>query len=313
MNVNQLRYFVELYKVRNFSNAADNLSISQPALSLQIQKLEEEFGYHLVERSRKPLGITPEGELFFEKAVKIIQMVEELDQLSFEIEEEIAGSIRIGIIPTLSPYLIPLVIDLLKDKYPDLKIEVVELITEDILTQLNYNELDAGILSTPVKAQNVIFQPLFYENFYLYVSDKHKLFAKEEISQAEVDTGQLWYLTEGNCFQNQVNAVCSIPSFEASEINFRYISNSIESLKRIVETQGGMTFIPELATLNVPSEFEDLIKNLNDPVPYREISLAYLKTTGVKKLVKAFVDVLLESIPHRMKIRPSTQPLNTNL
>ena len=313
MNINQLKYYIELYKVRNFSKAAANLSISQPALSLQIQKLEEEFGYHLVERHVKPLGISPEGELFFEKSVEIIQMLDDLDQLSFEIEDEIVGQIRIGIIPTLSPYLIPLVINLAKQKYPGLKIEIVELVTEDILTKLNFNELDAGIISTPVKAKNVSFLPIFYETFYLYVSEKHELYEKEKIKLTEVDADQLWYLSEGNCFQNQVNAVCSIPSFELAKSNFRYISSSIESLKRIVETQGGITFIPELATLNVSSEYEDLIKSIESPVPYREISLAYLKTSGIKKLVKAFVDVILESVPQRMKVKPATPPLETKL
>ena len=187
------------------------------------------------------------------------------------------------------------------------------MLTEDILVQLAYNKLDAGILSTPVKSKNVAFLPLFYEDFYLYVSEKHHLFKTEIIAQREVDTEQLWYLTEGNCFQNQVNSVCSIPSFETSKGSFRYISSSIESLKRIVETQGGLTFIPELATLNVASEFEDLIKPIEAPAPYREISLAYLKTSGVKKLVKAFVDVIIESLPKRMQVKPTTLPLDTKL
>jgi LysR family hydrogen peroxide-inducible transcriptional activator len=304
MNINQLKYFVQLYKLQNFSKAAENMAISQPALSLQIQKLEEEVGYHLVDRNKKPLGITPEGELFFEKSVKIIQMLDNLHHLNLEIEDKFSGHIKIGIIPTLSPYLVPFVIKLAEKKFPDLKIEIVELVTKDILSKLNYNELDAGIISTPVTAKGFSFLPLFYERFYLYVSENHGLYQQDKISVDEIDTDQLWYLTEGNCFQSQVNAVCSIPSFEATKSNFRYISSSIESLKRIVEAQGGITFIPELATLNVSSEYEDLIKPLQAPAPFREISLVYLKTSGIKKLVKAFVDVVLESIPHRMKVKP---------
>ncbi|WP_299583308.1 hydrogen peroxide-inducible genes activator [uncultured Sunxiuqinia sp.] len=314
MNINQLKYFVSLYRLRNFSKAASELQISQPALSLQIQKLEEEFGYHLVERHVKPLGITPEGELFFEKAVQIIQMVNELDQLSLELEEEIEGQIRIGIIPTLSPYLTPLVIQQAQQQYPGLKIEIVELVTEDILKKLTFNELDAGIVSTPIKASNVGFKPLFYEQFYLYVAENHPLYSQSRIKQHEVPADQLWYLTEGNCFQNQVNSLCTIPAFDAVSYPFRYVSSSIESLKRIVESQGGLTFIPELATLNVPSEYEDLVKRLEAPVPYREISLVYLKSTGEKKLVKAFTEVILDTIPKRMKKKPSvTAPLDTKL
>lgn len=313
MNINQLKYFVELYRVRNFSKAAENLSISQPALSLQIQKVEEEFGYFLVERNRKPLGITAEGELFFEKAVQVIQMMNDFEQLSFELEEEIKGEIRIGIIPTLSPYLTPLIINPAKKRFPDLKIEIVELVTETILTKLKFNELDAGIISTPVKAANFGFTPLFYEQFFLYVAESHPLYKQPRIKQHEIATDELWYLTEGNCFQNQINSVCAIPSFESVSSSFRYVSSSIESLKRIVESQGGITFIPELATLNVSSEYEDLIKPFEDPIPTREISLVYFKNTGLKKLVRAFMEVILGTIPKRMKERPAFPSLDTRL
>lgn len=313
MNINQLKYFVELYRVRNFSKAAENLSISQPALSLQIQKVEEEFGYFLVERNRKPLGITVEGELFFEKAVQVIQMMNDFEQLSFELEEEIKGEIRIGIIPTLSPYLTPLIINPAKKRFPDLKIEIVELVTETILTKLKFNELDAGIISTPVKAANFGFTPLFYEQFFLYVAESHPLYKQSRIKRHEIATDELWYLTEGNCFQNQINSVCAIPSFESVSSSFRYVSSSIESLKRIVESQGGITFIPELATLNVSSEYEDLIKPFEDPIPTREISLVYLKNTGLKKLVRAFMEVILGTIPKRMKERPAFPSLDTRL
>lgn len=313
MNINQLKYFVELYRVRNFSKAAENLSISQPALSLQIQKLEEEFGFVVVERSTKPLGITVEGERFFEKAVQIIQLMNEFEQLSFELDEEIKGQIRVGIIPTLSPYLTPLFLTPVKQRFPDLKIEIVELVTETILTKLKFNELDAGIISTPVKAAGFGFTPLFYEQFFLYVAESHPLYQQSRISPNEIPTDELWYLTEGNCFQNQINSVCAIPSFESVNSNFRYVSSSIESLKRIVESQGGMTFIPELATLNVPSEFEDLIKPFEDPVPTREISFVYLKSSGLKKLVRALMEVILDTIPKRMKEQPFFNPLDTKL
>ncbi|KOH44678.1 hydrogen peroxide-inducible genes activator [Sunxiuqinia dokdonensis] len=313
MNINQLKYFVELYRVRNFSKAAENLSISQPALSLQIQKLEEEFGFVVVERSTKPLGITVEGERFFEKAVQIIQLMNEFEQLSFELDEEIKGQIRVGVIPTLSPYLTPLFLTPVKQRFPDLKIEIVELVTETILTKLKFNELDAGIISTPVKAAGFGFTPLFYEQFFLYVAESHPLYQQSRISPNEIPTDELWYLTEGNCFQNQINSVCAIPSFESVNSNFRYVSSSIESLKRIVESQGGMTFIPELATLNVPSEFEDLIKPFEDPVPTREISFVYLKSSGLKKLVRALMEVILDTIPKRMKEQPFFNPLDTKL
>lgn len=313
MNVNRLKYFIELCRVRSFSRAAENLTISQPGLSLQIQKLEEEFGHCLVDRNSKPLGITEEGELFLGKAIKITQLVDDLHKLSLEIDDAIAGQIRIGIIPTLSPYLIPMVMEQVSKVYPKLKVEVVELITEDILDQLNFNELDAGIISTPIQSAAVSTIPLFYEKFYLYVSENHSLYEQDRIKQQEVPNDELWYLTEGNCFQNQMNSVCPIPSFDMVNSNFRYISSSIESLKRMVEAKGGITFIPELATLNVSSEYEDLIKSFEAPEPHREISLIFLKNRGMKKLVNAFMEMVLEAIPKRMKEKPGNLPLDTKL
>lgn len=313
MNFNQLTYFIELVRHRSFSSAAAQLHISQPALSLQIQKLEEEFSYQLIDRTRKPLSLTPEGELFYEKALTIVQLVDDLNQLGLDMDEQVEGKLRVGIIPTLSPYLVPLFIDALNEKYPRLFLEITEVNTEDIITRLTFNELDLGILSTPVMAKNIGFLPLFYERFYLYVSDRHTLFAEEKISQDQLQTEELWYLREGNCFQNQVNSICQIPDRKETELSFRYISYSIESIKRIVENQGGMTFLPELATINIPEVYEDMVKEIGEPTPTREISAAYLKSTGLKRIAQLLLEVISENIPTRMKQKPVIKPLDTKL
>ncbi|WP_423126585.1 LysR family transcriptional regulator [Gaoshiqia sp. Z1-71] len=313
MNINQLKYFIELARNKSFSKSANRLNISQPALSLQIRKLEEEFEYQLIDRTKKPLALTAEGELFYEKALKIIQLVEDLGQLSLEMEEQVEGTLRIGIIPTLAPYLTPLFIKQLNRKYPKLFLDLTELNTEDIINRLTYNELDAGILSTPLKAKNIGFVPLFYEQFFLYVSEHHHLFAQDSVKLELLPRNELWYLREGNCFQNQVNSFCRIPDPKDSDLAFRYVSYSIESLKRIVENQGGMTFIPELATINIPSDYENMIKKIEGETPVREISAAYLRTTGLKKLVQLLLNEVVDCIPARMKQKPDVKPLDTQL
>jgi LysR family hydrogen peroxide-inducible transcriptional activator len=313
MNTNQLKYFIELARSKSFSRAAERLNISQPALSLQIQKLEEEFEFNLLDRTKKPLALSPGGKIFFTKALKIVQLVDELSLLSTEIEDQVEGKIRLGIIPTLSPYLIPVFTAELNKQYPGIFLDVTELKTEEIISRLTYNELDLGILSTPVSAKNMVFKPLFYERFFLYVSDKNKLSSVDKINLNSLPVDELWYLREGNCFQNQVNSICKTHELRETDFPFRYSSYSIESLKRIVEFQGGMTFIPELATLNIPSENEDMVKAIEEPVPVREISAAYLKTTGLKKNVQILLDVLISQIPNRMKQKPGLKPLNTRV
>lgn len=311
MTFNQLKYVLELVDVGSFSAASQKLGLTQPALSLQIQNLENELDFKIIDRSRKPFELTPEGELFVAKAREIVLMTESLANLSLELGSQIQGILRVGIIPTLSPYLVPLFIGQLNQEFPALRIEIQEITTEEIVRKLNMGELDAGLLSTPLEAK-VRCEPLFYEKFFLYVSDAHPLFEKDEVKAAEIDAEKLWYLSEGNCFQNQVNAVCPVGNPEKRG-QLRYISSSIESLRRIVESKNGATFIPELATISIPVELEDMIKPISEPTPYREISLALSRLHSKEKLVQAFKETILKNIPDRMKRKPDGVELDTKI
>jgi Transcriptional regulator len=311
MTFNQLKYVLELVEAGSFSAAAQKLGLTQPALSLQIQSLENELDFRIVDRSRKPFELTPEGELFVEKAREIILLTESLADMSFELGEKIQGLLRVGIIPTLAPYLVPLFVSQLNRDYPDLKIEIQELITEDIVSKLNLGELDAGLLSTPLEAK-VRCEPLFYEKFFLYVSDAHPLFEKDEVKLSEIDSEKLWFLSEGNCFQNQVNAVCQINNPDQAG-QLRYVSNSIESLRRIVESKNGATFIPELATISIPAELEEMVKPISEPAPFREISLALSRLYSKAKLVQVLKETVLKNIPERMKRKPIGIGLDTKI
>lgn len=311
MTLNQLKYVLELVNAGSFSAAAQKLGLTQPALSLQIQSLENELDFKIIDRSRKPFELTPEGELFVEKAREIILLTDSLADLSLELGEKIQGLLRIGIIPTLAPYLVPLFISQLNRDYPDLKIEIQELITEEIIRKLNLGELDAGLLSTPLEAK-ARFEPLFYEKFFLYVSDAHPLYGRDEIKTSEIDPQKLWYLSEGNCFQNQANAICPVSNPEQSG-QLRYISSSIESLRRIVESKNGATFIPELATISIPAELEDMVISISEPSPFREISLALSRLHSKERLVQVFREAVLRGIPDRMKRKPNGTGLDTKI
>ena len=181
MNFTQLEYLKELYIQGSFSSAARHLNITQPALSLQIQKLEEELDFKLLDRTKRPLQFTEEGKYFYHKSIEILKMVEELKQVSLELSEEVKGNVLVGIIPTLAPYLVPLFINKLNQSFPELQIEVKELKTEEIISKLKFGDLDCGILSTPVSAGGIHFEVLFYERFYAYVSEKHRWFKEDKI------------------------------------------------------------------------------------------------------------------------------------
>uniref|UniRef100_UPI003217B82F hydrogen peroxide-inducible genes activator n=1 Tax=uncultured Draconibacterium sp. TaxID=1573823 RepID=UPI003217B82F len=313
MNINQLEYLKELYIQGTFSRAAEKLKLTQPALTLQIQKLEEELDFKLIDRTRRPLQFTEEGKLFYQKSLEILRSIEELKQISFEISEEIKGNLTVGIIPTLAPYLVPLFINLLNTRFPKLLLEVVELKTEAIISGLKLGNLDCGIISTPVTSKGVLFTPLFYERFYIYVSENHKLFNRKEIAVDELSDNEIWYLEEGNCFQNQVNSICKINNQPNASQNLVYRSSSIESLRKIVENKIGVTFLPELATINIPSEFEDLIKDFSGEQPVREISLATPKNYSKERQVAALQEIIKDSIPKRMKQEPKSRIVETNI
>lgn len=312
MQLAQLEYLKALRFSGGFSSAAQKLGITQPALTLQIQKLEEELGFKLIDRSKRPLQFTREGEIFFQKSVEILQMVEQLKQVSLEMSEEVQGELKVGIIPTLAPYLVPLFINGLAAGFPNLSVEVSELKTEEIISRLKAGTLDCGIVSTPIVANGLLFEPLFYERFFVYVSENHRLFEQAEVALVEIKEDEIWYLEEGNCFQNQVNSMCMFNTPQTTQ-NLVYRSSSIESLRRIVEKEKGLTFIPELATINIPAEQEDLVKTIAGEQPVREISMAVLKNFPKERQVETLKTVILKSIPRRMLAKPAVQVVDPKL
>lgn len=313
MNFVQLEYLKELHIRGSFSKAAQILGVTQPALTLQIQKLEEELDFKLLDRSKRPFNFTVEGEAFYLKAVEILKMVDQLKQISIEISEEVKGQIIVGIIPTLAPYLVPLFINELNNCYPQLQVEVMELKTEEIISRLKLGNIDCGILSTPITSGNIAIIPLFYERFYTYISENHELYKKDSVDIHEIDDSDIWYLEEGNCFQNQVNSICKINIQKKTSQNLVYRSSSIESLRRVVENKNGITFIPELATLNIPSELEEMVKEISGEQPVREISLVTPRNYSKKRQVEALKNVILKSIPKRMQVKPDSWIVDTEL
>lgn len=301
MTLLQLAYALELSHYHSFSVTAKKLDISQPALSLQMSKLEEELGMQIFDRTQGSVTLTNEGDVFIAKARELIQLSENLRNLPFELEQRPEGELKIGVIPTLAPYWIPFFMDDFAKQYQQIRLTIKELKTEEIITELKNGQLDAGLISTPIQALGMKFRPLFYEQFYLYVSEKHELFSQGRIDLDIVDLKEMWYLQEGNCFQNQVDSVCIYAKEPGEHQNIVYLSDSIEALCRVVDLAGGITFIPELATLSVPADKEEMIKEIEGNSPVREISLVTNKFSKSDGLINLFLEKAMEVIPARMK------------
>lgn len=302
MNLHQLEYALALQKTRNYSRAASNLGISQPTLSIQIKKLEENLGLTLFHRTPRQVSVTTQGKAFLERAQLVVTQARQLQSFALELQEEVTGDLTIGVIPTLAPYLVPLFINRLNEQFGQLKLHIKEALTEEIVEGIKSGDFDGGIISTPIQSRvQFASMPLFYEGFRLFVSSDHPLYPKDSIDVKSIPLSDIWLLKEGNCFRDQVDNICEIAHQKGGPATlFFFESNSIESLCRIVEYRGGVTFLPELTTLHLSSEREEMIKTLNGPERVREISLIHLPNHSRIHVLDQLAQVIRQSVPKRL-------------
>jgi len=313
MTFTQIKCFLALERFGSFVDAAKSLHVTQPALTVQIKNLEEELDAILFDRTLKPVVLTEAGQVFAEQARVIMFEVDKAKNVIDDFRQKEKGLLRIGIIPTVAPYLLPLFLNEFYEAFPEVRLAIKEMITEDILTALKNNELDAGLVATPIQAKATKHQPLFYEKYFLYVSELHPFFDRESIDLGELDETDLWLLNQGNCFRNQVLHICSLARKSAFNQGFNFESTSIESLKRIVEFTKGATIIPELATLNIPAEKEEMIKGIEKLNAVREVSLITNKTVVKAHLLEKLIKTIKGSLPAKMSEKPQQQILETGV
>lgn len=314
MTIQQLEYAMALAKYGSYSKAARAVGITQPAMSLRIKKLEEGVGLMLFDRTQKPVRPTVEGALFLEKAQLLLTQAEQLKDFAVGLKEEISGEINIGIIPTLAPYLLPLFISDLNRQFGELKVHIKEMLTHEILEGLRTGEVHAGIISTPIQTRTkLVSKVLFYERFLLFVSERHPLFAQQKVAVEDIALNDLWLLKEGNCFRDQVDNICEIARDSNRQNLFYYESNSIESLCRIVEYKGGVTFLPELTTLHLGPDREDMIKEIKGRPRVREISMIHLPNEVRAHVLDEVLTVIQRNLPTHMMHLGEAEAIRTNI
>lgn len=301
MTLQQLEYLLAVDYHRSFLKAAEACFVTQPTLSMQIQKLEEEFEIKIFDRSKQPVKPSVIGAQIIEQARNVINASHDL---SFFIEAQkgkMRGLLRIGILPTLAPYLLPLFVSDFSKKYPDVKLQVQEQTTDVILDMLKGGKIDAGILATPVNRQEFSETVLFYEELMVYTSKNHRLFQKQYVLPRDIDADKLWLLEESHCFRSQIISLCELRKQNHEFNNFEYEAGSIETLKRMVELNDGITIIPELATLYMTEEELQSVRQFKKPVPVREISLLSHGNFVKKRLMEILHKEILAVIPPKLK------------
>lgn len=299
MTLTQLRYITAVDTHRHFGQAAEHCHISQPTLSMQIQKLEAELDVQIFDRSRKPVMPTDIGEMVIAQAREVLRESRRIPDLISELSSEMVGTLRIGIIPTLAPYLLPHVTPRFAEQYPGVELAIEELITEQILEELQRETLDAGLVATDMSDNDVLQHSLFDEPFVAYVSPDHRFADEKLVDSSDLSLEDLWLLKEGHCFRDQVLQVCGQESQACGSMrSILFESGSLETLRNTVDSVGGMTLLPYLATFYLTDEqMTRHVKPFQEPTPRRTISMVYRREYLKKHLIDAYNDVILDCLP----------------
>lgn len=300
MTITQLEYVLAVDKFRHFGKAAKACSVTQPTLSMQLQKAEEELGVVLFDRSKNPILPTPEGEKIIHQARFVIREYKKIFSIIDASKDEVSGEFRLGVIPTLTPYVVPLFAGAFVKKYPQVNLTIEEFKTEEIIELLGKDELDAGLLVTPLVGETFIERVLFHEPFSVFASKNHPLLKKSKIKDRDLDTSDVWLLNEGHCFRQQVLNICRIKD-KGTHDNLKFESGNLETLKNMVTNSSGYTLLPQLAVDNLSNDDKKFVREFQSPVPTREISLVHNRIFLKEKIITALEEEIVEHLPDSLK------------
>ena len=304
MTLVQLEYLVAIANYKSFSEAAKNCFVTQPTLSMQIQKLEEELGVILFFRDRYPITPTPVGTKVIEQARQILKEKEKLHILLQTEKGEYTGTLHLAVIPTISSYLLPMVLGNFTQKYPRVELVIDELITDEIIAGIKNGSIDIGLIALRTSHENLLTQTLYYEPFVAFLPPKHPLLKKQTLHLTDLDITDFLLLKEGHCLREQVLSVCKAKTVDRQNKNTRVIfeTGNMETLIKLVEQQFGMTLLPYLALQHMDDKkVKKQARTFAPPVPKREVGLVYSNVFCKMHLLHALQEEILSIIPNHLK------------
>lgn len=326
MTITQLEYVLAVDEHRNFAAAAKRCFITQPTLSMQIKKLEAELGVLIFDRSKKPVVPTDIGIRIIAMARDGLAQLHQIPEMVREDREGLSGPLRVGVIPTLSPYLVPLFAGQFAVAHPKVRLQLQEMLTHQIVSALRNDQLDLGLLVTPLGERGIREKPLFYERFHLYLSPGHPLLGHAAVDLAALEREELWVLQDGHCFRDQVLRICpgqnltrqhaaadrgpteatddaSTDAVHATgaQGGIQLEAGSLATLKGLVDRHQGYTMLPELATLGLSAEERKRLRPFQAPLPYREVSMVVHRRFLRQQLIEAFAEAVLKAVPQDMR------------
>ncbi len=301
MNIQQLEYIVAVDTYRHFAKAAEASFVTQPTLSMMIQKLEEELGVKIFDRGQQPVQPTPIGTLIINQARIIVSQVKQVKNIVDEEKGVLQGNLRLGVIPTIAPYLLPELIRLHNLSNNEVELVIEEATTDQILEKLIAGTLDVGLLATPLNNDRLREHPIYYERFFAYVSpEETSLYAKRELSEEDLNINRLWLLTDTHCLKNQILKLCNMRRKRNVHTLLSYEAGSIATLVNIVDNNSGLTIIPEMALRHLSERQQQNVRPLKSPVPVREVSLVTRKEFLRERMLDILTQEIRASVPQEM-------------
>jgi len=291
MTITQLHYVLAVAENQNFTKAAEKCFVTQPTLSMQIQKLEDELDVLIFDRSKKPIELTDVGRKIVNQAKNIVNESNRIQDIVDQQKGFIGGEFKLGIIPTIMPTLLPLFLKTFIKKYPKIKLKIEELTTDDIISRLNEGHLDAAIAATPLEIESIIERVLYFEPFVGYIPEHHRLHSKQKINTSDLDIEDMLLLEDGHCFRDGVINLCKTFKNQVDS-NFQLESGSIETLIKLSNEGLGMTLLPYLHTLDLNDKAKANLHHFNEPTPAREVSLLYHKSELKMQIIEAIQTVI---------------------
>lgn len=305
MTLTQLEYLAAVDACRHFATAASTCFVTQPTLSMQIHKLEEELGVKIFDRSKQPVVPTEVGKKLIEQARVILRESVKMKEIVRENQSAISGELKLGVIPTVAPYLLPVFVTGFLEKYPGINLVIEEMVTEEAVKALVRDEIDAGIVSTPLREPGMKEIPLYYEPIVAYVAESHPVNRKETITPEDLPEEDLWTLGEGHCFRNQVVNLCARNPAAGAGGNLQYQNSSMEFLTRLADMTGKITLLPEMSTYDWGEKKLANIRRITRPVPFREISLILQRNYAKQQLITALQSAI------RSRLKPELLEMKT--
>lgn len=308
MNIQQFQYILAVVEFKHFETAAESCFVTQSTLSTMINRFEDEIGIKIFNRKTKPVTITKEGAQIIQRLGIIQKEIDTLTNLTQELKGEMIGELRIGIIPTIAPYLLPLFLSKFANLFPKVKMIVQEMTTAEIQKGLKNRVIDVGVLAIPLFDTDLLELDLYCEPFLVY--DWNQSVKKSTVSIEELDYSRLWLLKEGHCLRTQVQNICDLSNkSEENNVNIEFKAGSLDSLMRFTKANNGVTILPYLATQELTKQEEEKLTAFSLPTPVRSIGLVTHKHFVKKKLLSQLQKIIKDSVTPLIPVNPEIKIL----